>query len=106
MRAVVDVIDSIGASIRFIVMMFFLAIFAFGALIAFGATYVAPQVADTMIERAAGDEDRYNSMRHDREMGGEGWGYGSGSKAAKRQKYVGEFGEDNGGWAEEDRYRR
>lgn len=101
MRVLVDLVDSIGASIRFIFLMFFLAIFGFGILVTAGATYVAPKVADSVVDRADRYEDRLEQARRDRELGSEGWGYGAGGSNSDG------FGEDDGGWADDydSRYR-
>ncbi len=100
MRVLVDLIDSIGTSIRFIFLLFFLAIFGFGAFLAAGAYYVAPKVADSVAERAATYEERADIAAHNREMGSEGWGHKS-SRAQTREQSAGQFGEDNGGWADD-----
>ncbi|WP_298468205.1 hypothetical protein [uncultured Erythrobacter sp.] len=100
MRVLVDLVDSIGASIRFIFLMFFLAIFGFGILVTAGATYVAPKVADSVVDRADRYEDRLEQARRDRELGSEGWGYGAGSSNTRSPNADG-FGEDDGSWADD-----
>ncbi len=104
MRVLVDLIDSIGTSIRFIFLLFFLAIFGFGALISAGAFYAAPKVADSVAAHAERYEERAEAAAHNREMGQEGWGYRSGD-ASERKNTAGQFGEDNGGWADDNQYR-
>ena len=105
MRVLVDLIDSIGTSIRFIFLLFFLAIFGFGILMTAGASYVAPKVAEEVADRADRYAERELQMKRDKELGKSGWGYSSSPERA-RGTTQGEFGEDNGGWADErgDRY--
>jgi len=100
MRVLVDLIDSIGTSIRFIFLLIFLAIFGFGILITAGVSYVAPKVADSVVEQAERYDDRASAAAHNREMGRDGWGHRSG-ETRDREHAVGQFGEDNGGWANE-----
>lgn len=104
MRVIVDVIDSIGTSIRFIFLLFFLAILGFGAFLTAGAVYVAPKVADSVAERAASYDERADAAAHNREMGRDGWGRKSGRSSANNHT-DGQFGEDNGGWADDGRRR-
>ncbi len=100
MRVLVDLIDSIGTSIRFIFLLFFLAIFGFGVLMTAGMTYVAPKVAEEVGERADRYAEREFQRKRNKELGKSGWGHTSSSGAA-RTPTQGEFGEDNGGWADE-----
>ncbi len=99
MRVLVDLVDSIGTSIRFIFLLFFLAIFGFGILVSAGAYYVAPKVADSVAERAATYEERADAAAYNREMGRDGWGHKS-----SQQHTAGQFGEDNTGWEDDDGY--
>lgn len=108
MRVLVDLVDSIGTSIRFIFLLFFLAIFGFGILMTAGASYVAPKVAEEVADRADRYAEREFQRKRDKELGKSGWGSGSNSTASRksaRGTAQGEFGEDNGGWADERRDR-
>jgi len=100
MRVLVDLIDSIGTSIRFLFLLFFLAIFGFGILMTAGMSYVAPQVAESVAGSAERYQSRAEAAAKNREMGLDGWGHNSGRTVDATQS-AGEFGEDNGGWAED-----
>lgn len=100
MRVLVDLVDSIGASIRFIFLLFFLAIFGFGAVVSCGAAYVAPKVAESVADRADSYSERSLQAERDKEFGREGWGQGAGRTDSRSSGSDG-FGEDNGGWADE-----
>ena len=105
MRVLVDLVDAIGTSIRFIFLLIFLAIFAFGFLLTAGVSYVAPKVVEDVGERADRYVDRYDRRLQSYELGKEGWGHSS-SPGAARASTRGEFGEDNGGWVDERPNRR
>ncbi|MEM8724546.1 MAG: hypothetical protein AAGE86_03395 [Pseudomonadota bacterium] len=107
MRVLVDLVDSIGTSIRFIFLLFFLAIFGFGILVTAGATYVAPKVAETVAERADTYSERALQAEHNRDLGREGWGYNASSNRRAGSAQDDGFGEDETGWADDrdNRYR-
>ncbi|QUL38092.1 hypothetical protein [Erythrobacter sp. JK5] len=100
MRAIVDLVDSIGSSIRFIFLLIFLTILGFGLMFTAGASYVAPQVADKVVERAERFGERAIEEERLRRLGTEGWGHTTSGRVASTRT-EGQFGEDEGGWAEE-----
>ena len=83
MRALVDMVDSVGSVIRFVVGILVLGMLAFGLIMTVGATYVAPQAADKFAERAervgnkaiaAAQQEARNAA-----LAEEGWGYETGN---------------------------
>ncbi|MFL0355936.1 hypothetical protein ACI5KX_05600 [Erythrobacter sp. GH1-10] len=104
MRIIGDVIDNVFSSIRLVFLLIFGAVVLFGLFMTVGASYVAPQVADSAAERIErlGNEAIKAEVEAKlaREMGKDGWGYDS-ARSVDRGS-LNDEGEAQGGWGEEN----
>ena len=104
MRALVDVITSVTNSIRFIAALFILCMLAFGLMVTAGTSYIAPKAAESFADRAERVSDKAIQAAQiearNAQLGQEGWGYSDEPVQSGHSAAPGEFGEDNGGWAD------
>lgn len=88
MRAIVDLLDNMTNTLRVIVGLFVLCVFAFGIFASFGISYAAPVAIEGMAEKAIEANERQMEAaleaNRDRELAKEGWGYGSADKPSKQ----------------------
>lgn len=98
MRTIVDLVDSLTGTVRFVIGALLLCGFGIVLLMTVGASVVAPQVADKFAERAEniGEKaiDAAREEARNRELARDGWGYsdsGSSRDAA---------GDEVGGWGD------
>ncbi|MEM9501015.1 MAG: hypothetical protein AAF941_04140 [Pseudomonadota bacterium] len=100
MRTLVDLIDSVTSSVRFIFLLFFLAILGLGLIMTVGASVVAPAAVDSIGERAERVSNRAieaaQTETRNAQLARDGWGYSDSVDANESD----EFGEDAGGWAD------
>jgi hypothetical protein len=102
MRVLLDIVESLTSSIRFVVGMVVLAMLAIGLMFTLGATYVAPQAIDSMAERAQTfGEKAIEAEREERraaDLADDGWSYDSatGSSSSDAEDGYAATGE---GWA-------
>lgn len=100
MRALVDIVQNVTSSIRFIIGMLVLFGMVIGLMLTLGATYVAPKAADSFAERAERFGDKAiaaeQKQRVAEQMAEDGWGYGAATASA------GHMPDDTAddGWAE------
>ncbi len=81
MQGVIDIIDRVFGGIRFIIGLFVLCMFGLVLFLTAGVSYVAPQVADNVADRAERVSNRAieaaeEAHRNER-LADEGWGYGA-----------------------------
>ncbi|MEM6474930.1 MAG: hypothetical protein AAF687_02055 [Pseudomonadota bacterium] len=104
MRVIVDVVTSVTNSIRFIAAMFVLCMLGFGLMITAGTSYVAPKAADSIERMSDKAIEAAQIEARNAQMSQEGWGYSNEpiptDSTVPVDPYPGQFGEDNGGWAE------
>jgi hypothetical protein len=101
MRALVDIVQNVTSSIRFIAGMLVLFGLGIGLMLTVGASYVAPKAAESIAERAEkfGDKaiEAHQKQRVAEQMGKDGWGYGAATAAVDQP---GAAGRASDGWAE------
>jgi hypothetical protein len=87
MRAVVDVVENLTSSIRFIVGAIVLGLIVVGLFLTIGGTYVAHEAVDSMGERVErlGEEAIQAELeaRRAEELAKDGWGYRPADNGAK-----------------------
>lgn len=87
MRAVVDVVENLTSSIRFIVSAIVLGLIVVGLFLTIGGTYVAHEAVDSMGERVErlGEEAIQAELeaRRAEELAKDGWGYRPADSGAK-----------------------
>jgi hypothetical protein len=102
MQALVDIVNSVTSSVRFIFLLFFITIIAIGLFLTVGASVVAPQAADAIAERAERVGDRAIAAAQEesrnRALASDGWGFEE-PAAGSGATYTDE-GEAKGGWGE------
>lgn len=102
MRALVDIVENLTSSIRFVIGLLVLAGMVVALMLTIGVSYAAPKAADSLAERAerVGEKaiEAAQQERRARDMGEDGWGYGaatgSSGSGGKRSK-----SSADGGWA-------
>lgn len=104
MRALVDIVQNVTSSIRFIVGGLLVVIFLIGLMLSASFAYVAPQAAEKVAERAESIGDKAISaeqrQRVAQDMAQDGWGYGAASATAGQgSPEVGETATVDDGWA-------
>jgi len=81
MRALVDLIDSVTSTVRFVIGLMVLGVFGTIFVIVAGASYMAPKVSEEATQKAAAFGERAiaeaRQERRDQELAQDGWGYGS-----------------------------
>ncbi|WP_296718482.1 hypothetical protein [Erythrobacter sp.] len=81
MRALVDIVENLTSSIRFVIGLLVLGGMVVGLMLTIGVSYAAPKAADSLAERAerVGEKaiEAAQQERRAREMGKDGWGYGA-----------------------------
>ena len=81
MRVLVEVVENLTSSVRFIVGTLVLAGLAIGLMLTIGTSYAAPKVAEAIADRAADFGDKALKAAQEearaKAMAGEGWGYGA-----------------------------
>ena len=106
MRAIVDMIDSVTSTVRFVVGLMVLGVFAIIFVIVAGASYMAPRVSEEATEKAAAFGEKAmaeaRQERRERELAQDGWGYGSagpvdGDAGSQRRSHSDGYGE---GWGD------
>lgn len=102
MRFLVDLVDSLTGTVRFIIVAIMLSGFLFTIMTIGGISYLAPKVADNYGERAERIGDRAIAAAQEevrnRELAKEGWGYGE--PASHEERSRDSSGEIVGGWGE------
>lgn len=108
MRALVDMIDSVTSTVRFVVGLLVLGVFAVIFVIIAGASYMAPKVSEDATEKAAAFGERAIAEARlearEAELAQDGWGYGSagpvdGGTSSRRQQSA-DYGD---GWGDSSR---
>jgi len=86
MRVLVDIVENLTSSIRYIVGILVLAGLAFGLMLTLGASYVAPKAAESLAEGAERvGEKAIEAAQQERvaeDMAEDGWGYGAATASA------------------------
>lgn len=99
MRALVDIVQNVTSSIRYIIGIIVFAIIAFGMMFSAGIAFVAPKAAESVAESAERMGDKAiaakQKQRVAEEMAADGWGYGAAAATTG-----GESGEAGDGWAD------
>jgi hypothetical protein len=97
MRALVEIVENLTSSIRFVIGMLVLAVMAFGLMLTAGASYVAPKAADSFAERAERVGEKAikaaQQERRAKEMAKDGWGYDAATASAGSSS-----GKEDDGW--------
>lgn len=79
MRALVNLVENLINSIRFIIGLIFLVIMGLGLMLSVGASYVAPKAAESFAESAERVGEKAvaaaQQERRAKEMAEDGWGY-------------------------------
>ncbi|MCL9983267.1 MAG: hypothetical protein NBV60_08935 [Erythrobacter sp.] len=104
MRALVDIVQNVTSSIRFIVGGLLVVIFLIGLMLSASFAYVAPQAAEKVAERAESIGDKAiaaeQRQRVAQDMAQDGWGYGAASATAGQgSPEDGETASGDDGWA-------
>lgn len=103
MRALVDIVENVTSSIRFVIGLFVLAGMVVGLMLTIGVSYAAPKAADSMAERAerVGEKaiEAAQAEQRAREMGKDGWGYGAATNSADSGGKPSKSADDDG-WAD------
>lgn len=104
MQSLLQIINTVSGSIRFIVGMFVLCIIGLGLIVTIGAGIVAPKAVDKVTERAERAHDRAitaaeNEARN-RSYAAQGWGYDSGTPDPVERGSLDPEGEAVGGWGD------
>ncbi|MCK0098482.1 hypothetical protein MWU38_03710 [Qipengyuania sp. S6317L1] len=108
MRALVDMIDSVTSTVRFVVGLLVLGVFAVIFVIIAGASYMAPKVSEDATEKAAAFGEKAIAearleMR-EAELAQDGWGYGSAGsvdrETGSRRQQSADYGD---GWGDTSR---
>lgn len=104
MRALVDIVQNLTSSIRFIIGMLVLATFLIGLMLSASFAYVAPQAAETVADRAESMGEKaieaHQRQRVAEDMAQDGWGYGAASATAGQgSPEDGETATVDDGWA-------
>ncbi|MEM1052750.1 MAG: hypothetical protein AAGI28_11710 [Pseudomonadota bacterium] len=90
MRVLIDMVDRVAAIVRFAAGAMVLVIFTYAIVVTFGASYVAPKVAENMGDRATRfgemplEEARVTEREH--RLAQDGWGYGSTDNDSSRKR--------------------
>ncbi len=86
MQTLADIIGNVMGSIRFLFLLFFCAIMGIGLLLTAGTSYVAPQVAENVADRAERVTNRAieaaEEAHRNEQLAQEGWGYGAGNDSS------------------------
>jgi hypothetical protein len=113
MRLLSEMMDQLSSTVRLIAGLITLCVLGFGAMMTFGATVVAPQVAGDFAERAEKVGEKAIRARLEarraQELARDGWGYNAGTDSdaargygpdpdAEQLRRGGE--EEIGGWGE------
>jgi hypothetical protein len=97
MRVLVEIVETVTSSIRFVIGMFVFVVMGIGFMLTAGASYVAPKAADSFAERAERVGERAikaaQQERRAREMAKDGWGYEAATASPGKSS-----GKDDGGW--------
>ncbi|MBI1403853.1 MAG: hypothetical protein GC147_11640 [Porphyrobacter sp.] len=100
MRVLVDIVENLTSSIRFIVGMLVLCGLGVGLMLTIGVSYVAPKAADSLGERAERVSAKAiraaQEERRAKEMARDGWGY----DAASASVGSGRGGSAKDGWGD------
>jgi len=108
-RALVDMIDSVTSTVRFVVGLMVLGVFAVIFVIVAGASYMAPKVSEEATQKAAAFGEKMiaeeRQQRREYELAQDGWGYGSAGSVEGESRSTGgsrdaDYGE---GWGDSDR---
>lgn len=106
MRALVDIVQNVTSSIRFIIGMLVLLGMAIGLMLTAGVAYVAPKAAESVADRAerVGEMaiEAEQKQRVAEDMAEDGWGYGAATASTGHDGAEGEgegSGSANDGWA-------
>lgn len=98
MRVLVDIVENVTSSIRFIVGLFVVAGLLIGLFFTAGVASVAPEVVERVGEKAIAAE---KAQRVAHEMGKDGWGYSAAAAAAGEPDASTDDGSAaDDGWAE------
>ena len=105
MRALVDIIQNVTSSIRFVIGGLLVVILLIGLMLSASFAYVAPQAAESVAERAEKMGEKAlaaeQRQRVAEDMAQDGWGYGAASASAGQGiPEDGETGSTDDGWAE------
>lgn len=104
MRALVDIVQNVTSSIRFVIGGLLVVIFLIGFMLSASFAYVAPQAAESVAERAEkmGDKalEAAQRQRVAEDMAQDGWGYGAASATTGQgSPEAGETAPTDDGWA-------
>lgn len=108
MRALVDIVQNVTSSIRFVIGGLLVVMLLIGLMLSVSLAYVAPQAAETVAERAENMGDKAIAAAERQavaqDMAQDGWGYGAATASAggdpEATGEAGEAGYGDGGWAE------
>jgi type II secretory pathway pseudopilin PulG len=104
MRALVDIVQNVTSSIRFVIGGLLVVILLIGFMLSASFAYIAPQAAESVAERAEkmGEKalEAQERQRVAEDMAQDGWGYGAASATAGQgSPEVGETATTDDGWA-------
>lgn len=106
MRALVDMIDSVTGTVRFLAGLFALCVFAFVLIMTAGVSYMAPKVTEEATQSATAFGERAlaeaREERREHELAQDGWGYGSAAPASggQRSERGGRGNDRSEGWGD------
>jgi hypothetical protein len=110
MRVLVDLVDSFAGIVRLIIVAVMVFGFGVAVLLAAGASYVAPKVAEDLGDRTTELGERViteaREAQREHELAQDGWGYGSANSSSSRNRVSSSQsrdrrGPDTGGWGDE-----
>lgn len=106
MRALVDIVQNVTSSIRFVVGMLVLLCMAIGLMLTAGVAYVAPKATESVVDGAerVGEMaiEAEQKQRVAEDMAEDGWGYGAATASAggdPAKSPGGSYGSGDDGWA-------
>lgn len=104
MRVLVDIVENVTSSIRYIVGFFVVCGLLFGLFLSAGVATVAPEVEERVGERVDRFVDKAiaaeKAQRAAHEMGKDGWGYSAeAASAGEQDAAMKPPSEEDGGWA-------
>jgi type II secretory pathway pseudopilin PulG len=103
MRALVDIVQNVTSSIRFVIGGLLVVILLIGFMLSASFAYVAPRAAEAVAERAEkmGEKalEAQERQRVAEDMAQDGWGYSAASATARQgSPEVGETASTDDGW--------
>lgn len=104
MRALIDLVENLTSSVRYVVGVLALVLIALGLMLTVGGSYVAPKAVEVIADRAERVTTQAIEVERDErraeQLAEDGWGYAVPASGAAESADPGSDSDSGAGWAD------